>query len=99
MIQDNSIAQMVQYSSDEIKEIHGMIDDFKSKETETKDLSYSSESELKYKVKEYPFAFNTLPPTNRIIIASHNLDIPLITSDHKEIDDFSNGDFDDELMK
>jgi len=97
IVQDNSIATMVQTSAEEIKSIHKMIDKFKSNNTEEKNISYSSESELKSKVKDYPFTFNTLPPTNRLIIPSHNLDIPLITSEYKEMEDFNNGKFDDEL--
>lgn len=95
--QDNSISQMISSSSNEIKKIHSMIDDFKAKDEEQKAISPSSASELKSKIKEYPFEFNTLPPTNRLIIPSENLDIPLITSKYKWMEDFNDGKYDEEL--
>ncbi len=97
--QDNSISHVVSVSNNELKKINTMIDKFKEKNNITikKELAPSSQSELKSKTKEYPFDFNTLPPTNRLIIPSKHLDVPLITSKYKGMEDFNNGKFDTEL--
>ncbi|HRX63517.1 MAG TPA: sortase [Candidatus Absconditabacterales bacterium] len=57
----------------------------------------STEQELKSKLKSYEFDFNILPPTNRLIVGSINLDVPLVDSKYKEKSDFTQGNFDEEL--
>ena len=53
------------------------------------DLVAQMENELKNNVKQFTFDFNTLPPTNRIVIAKIGLDVPLVDSKFKNKVDFT----------
>jgi len=94
---DWSISIIIQHNAEQMKKVKQMIDDYKQQPMITKSLSTSTESVLKDNLKNYDFNFNTLPPTNRINIPTIGLDVPLITSKYKNVDDFSNWVFDDEL--
>lgn len=62
-------------------------------------LANSIQDFLNKNTQQHPLPFNTLPPTNRLIIPSLNLDVPLINIVAKEGQDFAEGDFDKELMQ
>lgn len=63
-----------------------------------KSISPSTESILQERLKKYEFDFNTLPPTNRLIISSLGIDIPLVDSQYTDAKDFTIQNFDKELM-
>jgi len=61
-------------------------------------ISPSTESVLQDKLKKYEFEFNALPPTNRLIISSIGIDIPVVDSEYIDVKDFTIQNFDKELM-
>lgn len=99
MNQDNTISSVVNYSSNQQGEIENLIEKYKTDTLNTNHVATSSQSVLKNKIKEYSFEFNTLPPTNRLIIPNLELDVPLITSKYKEMADFTRWNYDKELEK
>ena len=52
---------------------------------------------LQQNLDSYDFAFNLLPPTNRLIIPAINLDVPLVESSVVNQKDFSETAFDSDL--
>ena len=52
---------------------------------------------LQKNLDSYEFSFNLLPPTNRIIIPSINLDVPLVETNIKNYEDFNETTFDADL--
>lgn len=67
--------------------------------TQEADITSSSESLLRAKLKDYPFAFNTLPPVNKILIPSLWLDVPVVEATSKDANDFVSGNYDKELTQ
>ena len=69
--------------------------------------NFRTEEELAPTMKEFldkkqethTLNFNTLPPSNRLIIPDLNINIPLVDVPIKGEEDFSEGQFDDELMQ
>ncbi len=64
-----------------------------------KDLAVSLQSFLDQKQETHTLNFNTLPPTNRLIIPDLNINVPLVDVPVKGGDDFAEGNFDEELMQ
>ena len=95
--QDNQIAWILQENSDKIQEIEKIIDEEKKNSTELNYNSYNLESLLKNNIKQYDFKFNTLPPTDRLVVPSINIDVPLNLSQYKDSEDFTKWNFDEEL--
>lgn len=52
---------------------------------------------LQHNLNSYSFSFNLLPPTNRLVIPSINLDVPLVNTFVKDYDEFNEWTFDSEL--
>lgn len=57
------------------------------------------QSFLDQKQETHRLNFNTLPPTNRLIISDLNINVPLIDVPVKKGNDFTEGNFDEELMQ
>lgn len=67
-------------------------------EEEDKKKFQTSEEYLKSTRKNQLFDFNMLPPTDRIIIPSIGVDVPIVDSKVNNINDFTSKDFDPDLM-
>jgi hypothetical protein len=50
-------------------------------------------------LKNYDFKFNTLPPTNRLIVQRFGVDDPIVVSQYSDVKDFTNTNFTEELKK
>lgn len=96
--QDNSISTVIQNKEAKLQEIQNLIDKYSENTYIAPSISPSIESILQEKIKRYDFKFNTLPPTNRLIIKSLNIDIPLVDSQYQDAKDFTIQNFDKELM-
>lgn len=94
---DNSISSIIQLNSDKEAEIQSLIQEKKQTSTDLNYLWQSLESTLKSNSKNYNFTFNTLPPVDRVIVPVLNIDVPLHLSQYKDVKDFTNGNFDEEL--
>ena len=64
-----------------------------------KELAPTMKEFLAKKQETHSIEFNTLPPTNRLIIPDLNINTPLIDVPIKGEEDFSEGQFDEELMQ
>lgn len=94
---DNSISSLVTQHSEEMDEIDALVQTYA---TDASNISVASSLEvlLQSKIDSYDFEFNTLPPTNRLIIASLWIDVPLVDSIYKDVTDLSQWEFTEELM-
>jgi len=61
------------------------------------DIAQPTEKFLEDKLANYDFNFNTLPPTNRLIVPSLGVNDPIVTSKYVSEKDFTNGNFYKEL--
>ena len=95
---NNSISTIIENSETKMIEIQNLIDKYDTWTEISKPISPSTESVLQERLKKYEFDFNTLPPTNRLIISSVGMDIPVINSQYTEAKDFTIQNFDKELM-
>lgn len=95
---DGSISTIIESNSKKLEETQSLVDEFSSHTQIEKSISPSTESLLQERLKKYEFDFNTLPPTNRLIIPSLSMDIPLVDSQYKDAKDFTIQNFDKELM-
>lgn len=64
-----------------------------------KPLALTMQEFLDKKQITHSLEFNTLPPTNRLIIPDLNINVPLVDIPAKGGEDFSQGNFDEELMQ
>jgi len=97
--EDNSISSFIKHREEAVESVQELIRKYKNQEAFTKSITSSSKSVLKNKLKSYDFKFNTLPPTDRIIISSISVDVPLVSTNYKEMEDFTKWNFDEELKQ
>ncbi len=95
---NNSISTIIENNEIKLAEIQNLIDKYDTWTEIEKSISPSTESILQERLKQYEFDFNTLPPTNRLIISSLGIDIPLVDSQYTDVKDFTIQNFDKELM-
>ena len=95
--QDNSIASVIENSDQKNKEIQQMIDSYKQNWNQQLSMAAPIEKILEDNLQTYNFKFNTLPPTNRLIVPSLGVDDPIVISKYMELRDFTNWNFDEEL--
>lgn len=97
--ENSDIATTIAKSQAKQAEIDALIEKYKSDNAIAKPLALSTQTILENKINNYDFTFNTLPPTNRVMIPKIWLDVPLIYLTHKAEWDFVAGDFDAELQQ
>jgi LPXTG-site transpeptidase (sortase) family protein len=92
---DSKISTLVDENSQKMDEIDAQARAYSHQNT----LSPASSLEtlLQNKLETYTMDFNILPPTNRVVVPSLNIDVPLVDSLYKNDVDFSQGDFAVEL--
>ncbi len=95
--ESNNIASVMDLSDAQSSEVQALLKKYQSWWEDIKDISNSPESTLRAKLKNYPFAFNTLPPVNKILIPSIGLDVSIIEPKSMSAEDFINANFDAEL--
>jgi len=95
--QTNDISSALDLSQKQQDEIKQLIASYQSGWTVVRGAADSPQTLLQQKLTQYPFVFNTLPPISKVLIPSIGLDVPLIASTHMEVQDFAQGNFDDEL--
>ena len=93
----NDISSALEESSQQKAEIKALIAKYQSGDTDVKSIADSSQTLLQQKLTQYPFSFNTLPPISEVIVPSIGLEVPLIVSTNMQVQDFAQGNFDEEL--
>lgn len=94
---NKDISSALQLSEEQQAEIQKLIAAYQSGGTSIRGVAISPQTLLQQKLADYPFVFNTLPPISKILIPSIWLEAPLIASKHMEVQDFTQGNFDEEL--
>ncbi len=96
--ENSNIASIINQSDASSDEVKALLAKYQTGRQNIHDVSQSPDVFLRAKLKTYPFAFNTLPPVNEIIIPSLGLEVPIIVAQNQSATDFSQGNFDAELM-
>jgi LPXTG-site transpeptidase (sortase) family protein len=93
----HSSANVLSDTKEKIKVADALIQKYSSLLSVEKEIAPTTDQFLRDQLPDYDFSFNRLPPTNRLVIAAINLDVPLIQTELKNYDEFSEGNFDREL--
>ena len=97
------LAAQTDWSSDlldEYREVNTLIADYTPVAPSNEDPTATLEALLQEKLTDYDVAFNTLPPQNRLVIPSLDVNSPIINSlDNKSIEEIADGNFDEELFQ
>lgn len=94
---DNKISKQVDSTVEKKLELENLLSAYDSSDVLVKQTTDTLEESLEEKMKSYSFEFNTVPPTNRLIISKINLDVPIVNSQYKNASDFTQWNFDAEL--
>ena len=79
------------------EQVEALIQQYSQVISVEKEIAPEMDQLLRASLSTYDFDFNLLPPTNRLVIPSINLDVPLIQTQMKNYAEFEAGSFDTEL--
>ena len=96
---DNTISKQVSTTAEKKLELESLLSQYDSSDALVKQTTDTLQESLEDKMKLYSFDFNTVPPTNRLMISKINLDVPIVNSQYKKESDFTQWNFDAELEK
>ncbi len=94
---DNTISTQVDSVAEKKIELENILAQYDWIDTLKKQTTDTLQESLEVKMKNYSFDFNTVPPTDRLIIWKINLDVPIVNSQYKKESDFTQWNFDAEL--
>lgn len=99
--QEHSSAQEINLvdKQEKILALEESFDKIQKNKREEQNLALSMEEFLDKKQETHTLNFNTLPPTNRLIIPSLNVNVPLIDAVANWVVDLANANYDEELMQ
>ena len=80
-----------------IIEVENLVEQYEWIISLEQDVATDMDHYLQQNLDSYDFSFNLLPPTNRLIIPSINLDVPLVESSVVTYKDFTETSFDSDL--
>ncbi|MDR0369128.1 MAG: hypothetical protein LBH96_00910 [Candidatus Peribacteria bacterium] len=93
----HSSAELLTHSIQKMVKVEEVMKKYQEVISMEKELAPEMNQVLREKIDSYDFDFNLLPPTNRLIISSINLDVPLVYTQVKDYTEFNEGTFDSEL--
>lgn len=100
MTQNNSISSIIDYQQQKEQEIDELAQKYISKNWKIAiPLAQDMEEFLAEQVKGYDFTFNTLPPTNRLIVPRFNVDDPIVISKYTNMKEFIYKNYNEELKE
>lgn len=85
------------YSVAEEIEVENLVKQYEWIVSVEQEVATDMDHYLQHSLNSYEFSFNLLPPTNRLIIPSINLDVPLVESTAITYKDFTETSFDSDL--
>jgi hypothetical protein len=89
---------LTQYNREEkAEQVERLVQQYSGIMPPEREIAPEIDQVLRASLHTYAFDFNLLPPTNRLVIPSINLDVPLIQTQIKEYAEFDAGSFDAEL--
>lgn len=98
-LEEHASADQLQEKEEKLKELEEQFVALQETFRPEKTLAPTMKTFLDQKQETHGIDFNTLPPSDRLIIPDLNLNIPLIDVPVKGEEDFSEGQFDAELMQ
>jgi hypothetical protein len=96
--QDNSISSIMDNQAAKDAEVNAIIAKY-SGDVDGQDIAKDSNQMLSENLKSYQFDFNTLPPSNRLIIPKFDVNDPIIVSQFTNMDEFIYKNYNEELKK
>jgi sortase (surface protein transpeptidase) len=93
----HSSAALLTNSLQKMKKVEELMQKYSEVVSIEKEIAPEMTQVLRENIDKYEFDFNLLPPTNRLIIPSINLDVPLVYTQIKDATAFNEGSFDTEL--
>ena len=84
-------------SQNSMLEVENLVEQYEGVVSLEQDVATDMDHYLQQNLDSYEFSFNLLPPTNRLIIPSINLDVPLVESSVTTYKDFTETSFDSDL--
>ncbi|MEI6426671.1 MAG: class E sortase [Candidatus Absconditabacteria bacterium] len=96
--QNNSISNIMHNQAIKDAEVNAIIAQY-SGDTDIQDIAKDQNQFLSENLKSYQFDFNTLPPSNRLIIPKFDVNDPIIISQFTNMDEFIYKNYNEELKK
>ena len=96
--QDNSISSIMDNQAAKDAEVNAIIEQY-SGALESQDIAKDPNQLLSENLKGYDFEFNTLPPSNRLIIPKFNVNDPIVISQYTNMNEFIYKNYNEELKK
>lgn len=98
MAVDNSISSIIDYQQQKETEIEELKAHYAPDQGNVPiPLAQDMEEFLAENVKWYDFSFNTLPPTNRLIVPRFSVNDPIVISEYTNMDDFIYKNYNEDL--
>ena len=99
MYQNGSISSIIDKQQAHETEIKSLIGKYVSPENSPQPLTKDPEVFLAEHLKGYDFKFNTLPPTNRLIVSKFGVNDPIVVSKYTNMDEFIYKNYNEELKQ
>jgi len=99
MYQTNSISSIIDVQSTKEKKVEDIVNHYAAADNLAIPLAKDSELFLSEQLKNYDFKFNTLPPTNRLIVPKFSVNDPIVISQYTNMDEFIYKNYNEELKK
>ncbi len=100
MHQDSSISSIIDYQYQKEQEVEKLTQKYQDENSKIAvPLAQDMEEFLAEQVKWYDFMFNTLPPTNRLIVPKFGVDDPIVISKYTNMKDFIYKNYNEELKE
>lgn len=96
---EHESADQLEQKAQKLNELEAQFTELQKNFRTEEKLAPTMKDFLDKKQETHALDFNTLPPTNRLIIPDLNINIPLVDVPIKGKEDFSEGQFDEELMQ
>ena len=95
---EHNVADIVSQKEEKLAALEENFQNIQKYKREEQDLALNMQDFLNQQQEAHLLNFNTLPPTNRLIVPDLGINVPLIDIPSMGEEDFENGNFDDELM-
>jgi len=96
--EDHNIAAPVSHTQEKLADLEENFQKIQKYKREEQDIALNMQDFLNQQQEAHLLNFNTLPPTNRLIVPDLDINVPLIDIPSMGEEDFENGNFDEELM-
>lgn len=96
--EEHGSAEITSHKQEKLESLEKSFQNIQKYKREEQDLALDMQEFLNQQQEAHLLNFNTLPPTNRLIVPDLKINVPLIDIPSMWEEDFENGNFDEELM-